>query len=375
VLQIEYTCWHKDMTKRSTRRRREESYAYHSILNYDHGDLPYTLITREQRSRLIEDQRGYGEIGRTWQNLIKGELDQRIDASSLKTFPPYFHPLGQAPSAWGPGVGIETNRPEGYGFFEGPAYNQGSLEIQKSVRENSDEYFGRVLADGRNQIGAAAIQQNLADKWMAGWGKIGSQSLQLMQQFGPDQIYYRVIGTDKARPLQTTRDEIQGQFDVAVSFNVQMLDSDYVKMFFEMTDKAMSWDVSGRVDRDEMVQIAFELWDPNLAERVMKPGEQAAEQEIADEQAVLTKLASGVPVDVKPGQAYQMRLDYVTNTVTKSKKLSEQYAKEEDVRELLDNHVKELQHQIEQQGVNKDYGRLGGRPSYAGSGAGEGEPE
>jgi hypothetical protein len=137
----------------------------------------------------------------------------------------------------------------------------------------------------------------------------------------------------------------------------------------------MSWDVSGRVDRDEMVQIAFELWDPNLAERVMKPGEQAAEQEIADEQAVLTKLASGVPVDVKPGQAYQMRLDYVTNTVTKSKKLSEQYAKDEDFRELLDNHVKELQHQIEQQGVNKDYGRLGGRPSYAGSGAGEGEPE
>lgn len=364
---LEYTVWHKDMTKRSTRRKREESFAYHGVLDYDHGDLPYTLVTRERRSRVIEDQRGYGEIAATWQALIKGELDQRTDASSLKTFPPYHYPNGQPPSAWGPGVGIETNRPGDYGFFDGPTYNQGSLEIQETVSAIAERRFGRPLADGRNATGAAALQQNLADIWMAGWGRVGRQCLQLEQQFGPDTIYFRVIGTDKARPLVTTREEIQGQFDVAVSFNVQMLDPEYVKLFFEMTDKAMSWDVSGRVDRDEMVQIAFELWDPNLAERVMKPGEQAAEQEIADEQAVLTKLASGVPVDVKPGQAYQMRLQYLQQTVANSKKLQQQYAEDEDFRDLLDNHVKQLEHQIEQQGVNKDYGRLGGRPSYAGA--------
>lgn len=156
---------------------------------------------------------------------------------------------------------------------------------------------------------------------------------------------------------------------MGISFNVQMLDTEYVKTFFEMVDRAMQWDISGRMDRDELVQIGLETWDPNIAERVMKPGEQAAEQEIADEQRVLTSLMSGVPVDVKPGQAYQLRLDYVQNTLAKNKKLQKTYGEDEDVRELVDNHIKELEHQIEQQSVNKDYGRLGGRPAYAGSGA------
>lgn len=73
----------------------------------------------------------------------------------------------------------------------------------------SDEYFGRTLADGRNQIGASAIQQDLADEWMSRWGRVGRQALQLMQQFGPDEIYFRVIGTDKAQPLKASREDIR----------------------------------------------------------------------------------------------------------------------------------------------------------------------
>ena len=369
VMAIEYTIWHKDMVVggRNAKTATTGRFGYHGVLNYDHGQMPYTLLTSERRSRVIDDARGYGEVGATWQALIKGELDQRIDASSLKTVPPYFYPPGGAPSSWGPAVGIETNRPQSYGWIDSPDYNPGSLEIQESVRAMADQYFGRVLKDGSNKAGATAIQQDLADEWMAAWGRVGEQVLQLEQQFGPEEIYYRVIGSDKARGLRATREEIQGQFDVSISFNVQMLDVEYVQAFVQMTDKAMGWDVSGRIDHDEMVQIAFELWDPNLAERVMKPGEAAAASEIEDEANVLSRLSAGIPSDVKPGQAYKMRLDWLNTTVTKSRKLSEQYAQDENFRDLLDEHIKQLTHQIEQQTVNADFGRLGGRPSYMGS--------
>lgn len=364
VLAYEYTVWHKGMVTRSTRRQREECYGLHTILEYNHGELPYVLITRERRSRVIEDQRGYAEgAPATWQNLIKGEFDQRIDAASLSTFPPYHYPPGQAPSAWGPGVGIETNRKTDYGFFEGPKYNPGSLEIQKSVRELSDQYFGRVLADGRNQQGATALQQNLADQWMAGWGRIGTQALQLLQQYGPDEIYYRVIGTDKAQPLTASREEIQGQFDVSISFNVQMLDPEYVKTFFDMVDKAMSWDISGRMDHDELVLVGLELWDPNIAERVMKPAERASQDELDDEAVQLTRMASGFAAkDVQRGQAYQLRQQWLENTIMQNRDMAERYGADAGFKERVDNHLKQLKHQIEQYGVNAEMGRLGGRP-------------
>ncbi len=366
VMSLEYTVWHKDMVTRSTRRGRADAYGWHGLLEYDHGDLPYTLVTRERRSRVIEDQRGYGEIGGTWQNLIKGELDQRIDAASVTTFPPYFYPVGQAPSAWGPGVGVETNRPTDYGFFKGPERTSGSLEIQKSVREIANQYFGRELEDGRNRLFAGAVQQDLADEWMSGWGRVGAQALQLLQQYAPDDLYYRVIGTNQAQSLHTTREEIQGQFDVSISFNVQMLDPEYVKTFFDMVDKAMSWDLSGRLDHDELVQVALETWDPNVAERTMKPAERASQDEVDDEATQLTRMSSGFAAkDVQRGQAYQLRLDWLENTIVNNPDVANRYGQDAGFKDRVDNRVKQLRHQIEQYGINAQMGRLGGRPESA----------
>lgn len=365
VLGLYYTCWHAGLTKSSARRQNDFTYAYHGLLNYDHGEYPFELVQRERKDRVLANARGYGEIASTWQNQIKSEWDMTIDAGSLNTNPPMRHLPGKPPEQWGPGAKVPGRRDD-VGFIDGPKMTQHSSEITTRIRDHADQYFGRKLETGRNARGADAIQQDMADVWMAGWGRCYTQVLQLEQQFGADEIYYRVIGSDKARPLHVSREEIQGAFDIGVSFNTRLLDAEYVETVFGFIDRALAWDIGGRIDRDELVQFGFDIVDPNLGERVIKPGQEASAAEIEDERTVLAKMASGVATDVKPGQAWELRAKTLEQSIRSSPKLMQQMQQDEQFREMVLERMKKLQHQVQQYTVNAETGRQGGKPALSG---------
>lgn len=365
VLGIYYTCWHPGLTGASSRRAKDFTFAYHGLLNYDHGEYPFELVQRERKDRVLANARGYGEVASTWQNQIKSEWDQRIDAGSLNTNPPMRYPPGRPPEQWGPGTKLGAREGD-FGFIAGPKHTPHSREVELSIRDHADQYFGRRLESGRNARGAEAIQQDLADVWMAGWGRCYTQVLQLEQQHGPEEIFFRVIGTEKARPLHATREEIQGQFDLQVSFNTRLLDPEYVETVFGFVDRALAWDVGGRIDRDEIVQFGFDIVDPNLGERVLKPGQEASAAEIEDERTVLAKMAAGVATDVKPGQAWELRAKVLEQSIRSSPKLMQQMQQDEPFREMVMERMKKLQHQVQQYTVNAETGRQGGKPALSG---------
>lgn len=338
VPSIFYTCFNPNLP---------EEWAYHDLLNYDHGEMPFTLIEREKRSRLPEDARGYGEVGDTWQRQIKAEWDGRIDRASIATLPPSHYPDGMAPDKWGPGVQIPTMSPDRYGFFQPPAYDPGSKEVEASVREFSDEYFGRSTNPEKaseNQVN----KQDLADTWMEGEKKIVSQVFGLCQQFMPEQFYFAVTKSQKSRTIHATRDEIQGKFSVGISMDVTNLDAEKAKEKLGNLEMLLTMDVNGRIDRDEALTVAFELLDPNLGERLIKPGEEASQAEVDDEQSVFVKLMAGIPVNIKPGQAYQLRLQVLTQMLQQNKRAQQLYATDPQVKEAFEARGKQLQLQLQQ---------------------------
>lgn len=345
---IYYTCFNKNI---------QDDFAAHELLNYDHGEMPFVLIERETRSRRLDDSRGYGEVGRTWQNCIKASWDGRIDRASIATLPPSFHPQGEAPDRWGPGVQIGTNRPDNYGFFDAPKMDRGNDEVEESVRKFADEYFGRPV-DEQNVVQAGILKQEMADNWMAGQVAIDTQVLQLCQQFMDDQFYFRVVGSSKGKAIKSSREEIQGKFDLTITFNVQDFDPEYVKEKMELMQTALQMDVNGIVDRDEAMVAAFELVDPNLGERLLKPAESASQQEIDDEQNVFVKLLAGIPVDVRPGQAYQLRLQVLQQLVMQSSQAQQKMQEDESVKAAFEKRVKQLQFQLQQR-QNALIGKLG----------------
>lgn len=346
---IYYTCFNPRITT---------EYAYHGLLDYDHGELPFIHIERESRSRLLDDARGYGEVGFTWQQQIKTQWDARVDRASLATLPPSYYPSGMAPDKWGPGVQIPVVNQQDYGFLDIPRYDAGSQEVEESVRRFADEYFGRPV-DEQNAVQSQVMRQDMSNNWMSGMARVDTQIFKLCQQFLPDEIFFRVVGTSQAKPMKATREEIQGSFDVSIGFNVENLDNEVVTAKLGLIERALQMDATGRVDRDRALDVIFELIDPNMGERILKPAEDVSQAEIDDEQGVFTKLMAGLDVDIKlTGQAHKLRLDTLQNIFATNPMAKEAYEGNDRVREVTDKRVQQLTHQLEQV-ENAKIGALG----------------
>jgi hypothetical protein len=341
----------------------QEEYASHQLLDYDHGEYPFIHYAREVRSRLLDDARGYGEIAQTWQQQIKTEWDSRIDRAAIATLPPYYYPEGQAPDAWGPGVGVPTSRPDDYGFMQAPKFDIGSKEAQENVRQFADEYFGRSTLEGK-EVMNGIMRQDLADLWMGYNAQSDTQMLQLMQQYMPDNFYFRVVGSSQGKPIQATREEIQGQFDVSISFNTDDLDPEKVREKLGLIEKALQMDRTGRIDNDEALQVTFEMIDPNLGERLLRDPQEASQSEIDDEDSAFAKMWAGIPVDVKPsGQAYKLRKQRLLNVLQMNPAAQQRLAGDEQFRELIERRVKQFDFQIAQHEINPLVGKIGDVPA------------
>lgn len=336
---IHYTCWSPGLP---------EQFALHTLLPYDHGEMPFLHVGTEKRSRLLDDARGYGELGNTWQNQIKTEWDSRIDRAAIATLPPSHYPPGEAPDAWGPGVQIPTNRPDDYGFLEAPRYDVGSREVEESVRDFADEFFARRHPEKDNTYRDAQAQHRL-NRFLACCGNIDGQVLQLMQQFMPDDFYYRIVGDAKGKPIHATREEIQGKFDVAVSFDLALLDPVLRKEKLEAMERGMQLDANGRTDRDEAMTLYWEIVDPSMGERLLRAPQDAAQAEIDDEDAVFSKIFAGLNVDIRKGQAYQLRLQRLQNIMQTNQLAQLRYAKDEQFKDAMDRRFEQLNFQLQQQ--------------------------
>jgi hypothetical protein len=319
-----------------------ESVAKHELLNYAHGQLPHTLFCQERRSRRPDDSRGYGEIASTAQQSIKNGWDMRQDRASIATLPPSFHPLGKAPDKWGPGVQVPTNSPTGYGFMDIPQHDRGSQEEEQTVQQFTDDYFGFNAAP-ESAMDALNLRQKLADDWMFGHTLVDTQLLQLSQQFTADTFYFRVVGSAQGKPIRATREEIQGKFDLSVGFDIGNLDPELKKAKLDGLSAAYTFDSTGQIDRSEGLQVALDIIDPNLAERLIKPGEHASMQEVEDEQRIFVQLMAGVPVMVKPGQAYQLRLQTLQETFQQNQYAQQLYESNEQSKKAFDKRIQDLQ--------------------------------
>jgi hypothetical protein len=253
-----------------------------------------------------------------------------------------------------------------YFFADIPQWDPGTLNVEQRMRMLSDKYFGRQTKDADPSI-APALRQMLMDGWLEGWRQAITQIYQLAQQFLPNEFYYRVIGNKNAKPVRASREEIQGKFDVRIGFNVGDLNPEELQAKLEAIKTVVSeLDVNGIIDRDELVAIVFEWIDPNLGERLIKPGESASQQEIEDEQNVFAQISAGVDVDIKPGQAYQLRLQTLQQILSaqddkgkpRNKDVMDRLQKDESFRARIEKRVQQLQHQLEQR-ENAKIGRLG----------------
>lgn len=332
-------------------------------LPYEHGLYPYVVHQREQIARTILESRGVPTIADTWEHEIKVQRDARTDRTSISVLPPILVPAsrGAMNLSFGPGTKWPSRRGEEISWMQIPPGDGSSIEIERASQTTLDQYLGRMTENCPPQL-AQLHQQDLVDGWLLEMRQVVAQTLQLCQQYMVEDHVVRIVGP-LGRPWNVGRSEVQGMFDVSLEFDIRDLNHELLKEKFALLQTVLANDRFGRVDYSKFTELMFRAIDPNMAGAVLQPMEQATQAQVSDEKSALTQMVAGIepPMEPQPGMNYQLRLQTLQQSVQMNPELQQMIAARPVLAKMVENRIKFLSFQIQQQG-NAQIGRVGTAP-------------
>jgi len=341
----------------------DKPWAKHELLPYRHGDYPFVVTKLEEWSKRLYETRSYPEIGKSWEQQLKVEMDAAVDRLSLSTLPPLEHPVGRAPSKWGPGVKVPYRTPGEYRYADTPRYDGSSVEMRENVRRMTFEYFGRNYG-GIDPQDVSNKQQALVEKCFSHVKSVMDQVWSLYQQYGSDAEYYRVIGVNDVQRFD--KGDAGERYDFYLQFDVGLLDSgqivERVKAISEMVG---ALDKNGVVDTEKLLAMVVEQALPGAADKIIQPQETAVNRAVEEERATISELVAGVPPNVKPNDAHQTKLQVFLQWMQQPD-IQMRIQQDEALRGRVENYFKQRSFQIQQQ-QNASIGRQGAQPTQFGA--------
>ena len=338
-------------------------YAKHQLLDYSHGKYPFVVTTLEKTSKKLYSSRSYPELIESLQQVLKAETDAAVDAQSLTTLPPLEHPMGRAPTKWGPGVRVPYRTPGEYRFADTPRGSAVNIELRRYIAEQANRYFGRN-APGVDPVEAQMKQQEVIDKVFHHLKHVLDQVYSLYQQYGPDEEYFRVTGMQDmqkyAKGNPGERFDFYMQFDAATQDPEQMLER--VKAIAQL---GAQLDKNGTLDTERLLQIAVGQILPGAAESIMLPKETASQKAMDEERQTIAEIYAGVPPNVKPNDAHEMKLQIFQQWLAQPD-VAQKVQQDPALQERISNYLQQRQMQVQQK-ENAEIGRLGAAPTQFGS--------
>ena len=218
-----------------------------------------------------------------------------------------MHPVGQAPSDWGPGRFIPYRRKDEIHFADTPDMEdvQASVEIETTLQAQADRIMG---LDEDSQI-SGVRKQFFVDKFLQHASEVLRMSYRCFQRFGPDSVFFRVTGVPD--PMQFDKGDPDENFDIAVSYDVLNTDPNTQENKLKQMVQLMQMDRNGRINVDSLLEVLAGSIDPILADAVLQPIEVAQEQALKDITDDLTKIHAGIEVPARPnaGQVAMQLID------------------------------------------------------------------
>jgi len=361
------TVFHPDAT---SGHEMKKPWAKHELLPYRHGNYPFVVTKLEEWSKRLYETRSYPEIGKSWEQQLKAEMDAAVDRLSLSTLPPLEHPVGRAPTRWGPGVKVPYRTPGEYRYADVPRYDGSSVEMRENIRRMTFEYFGRQYG-GIDPQDVANKQQALVDKVFSHVRQVMDQVWSLYQQYGSDAEYFRVIGVNDVQRFD--KGEPGERYDFYLQFDVGLLDSgqivDRVKAISEMVG---ALDKNGVVDTEKLLSMVIEQALPGAADKIIQPRETAINKAVEEERATIAELVAGVPPNVRPNDAHETKLQLFQQWMQQPD-IQQRIQEDEALRGRVENYFQQRNFQIQQK-QNAQIGRQGAQPTQFGATGGAQPP-
>lgn len=257
----------------------------------------------------------------------------------------------------GPAVQIPERRPGEFSWMEPPPFDKGTIEIEDAVRRDMNEYFG-IAGPGVDPNWVQLSQQTTVDRWLRDCKLMLMQTFQLMQQYMLPEEVERVTGVP-GFTLNSTRDEIQSQYDLSVEFDVRDLNAESLGVKLDYIARAIvPLDSEGVIDRAMLVKVILGAVDPWMASSIVKNVDTALESEINDEQLAFSKIFSGIEPKVPSSGNFAVRLQELEKSINLNPENQARYQNDQIFKALIDSRRKALQFQIDQR-ENAKIGRTG----------------
>lgn len=334
-----------------------QGYAKFELLN-GYEDYPVVVTRLSEDSKRLYDSQTMPSILRGIQNQVKVERDSRIDRNSLATLPPILHPVGQAPSDWGPARMIPYRRKGDLDFAPTPPPPTGSIEIEQTLTQLADRMVG---LDETSRI-SAVRQQFLVDKFLSHTAEVLRMSFRCFQRFGPDEVFFRVTGIPD--PQVFTKGDPDENFDILINFDVQNTDPETVEKKLSQFAALAPFNVNNRMSMDSFLDIAAQSIDPIMADSVLQPVETAQQQMVKDVTDDLAKIYSGIEMPARPAGA-QIAMQ-VIQEYSQQPDVAQRLQSDEAFTARLQKYAGQYTFQI-QQSQNAQIGRVGTAPAQMGN--------
>lgn len=347
------TIFHKDFNGDNV----TPGYAKFELLN-GYEDYPVVVTRLSEDGKRLYDSQTLPSLLRGIQNQVKVERDSRIDRNSLATLPPILHPVGQAPSDWGPGRMIPYRRKGDLDFAPVPQYNNGSLEMENTLTSLADRIVG---LDEDSRI-SAVRQQFLVDKFLSHTAEVLRMAFRCFQRFGPDEVFFRVTGIPD--PQVFNKGNPDENFDILINFDVQNTDPETVKNKLQQFTQLVPFNVNNRMNMDGFLDIAAQEIDPIMADAILQPVETAQQQVVKDVTDDLAKIFAGIEMPARPAGA-QIAMQ-VIQQYTQQPDVAQRVQSDEAFAARLQKYAGQYTFQM-QQAQNAEIGRVGTAPTQMGN--------
>ena len=334
-----------------------EGYAKFELLN-GYEDYPVVVTKLSEDSKRLYDTQTIPDILRGIQNQVKVERDSRIDRNSLATLPPILHPVGQAPTDWGPGRMIPYRRKGDLDFAPTPPSPTGSIEIEKTMEAQADRLCG---LDETSQI-SQVRKQFLVDKFLQHSAEVLQMCYKCFQRFGPDSVFFRVTGSPD--PVAFNKGNPDENYDIMISYDVLNSDPETQEQKLQQLVQLTQLDRSGRINIDSLLDAAANNIDPVLADRILQPTEAAFEQVVNQVTDDLSKIFAGIEMPARPNGA-QIAMQVIEQYVAQPD-IAARLQSDEAFRARIEKYVGQYTFQMQQQ-QNAQIGRVGTEPAQMGN--------
>lgn len=321
----------------------------------------FVSIRREFGSRPLWESRGVPEVAGGYQHMLKKWTDQAIDRNDLAVNPP-IHSTHRNAAGKGPRLGIQPgalirgDRGEEAKYMAPPSMDAFGSETEGMIRNANARLLGLMDASVP-EARTMSHQQYIVTGFLVQMREVLLRILALDQQHMDPLFVERVVGNGPL-PFKVTREEIAGQFDVQLAFDVKMLDMDYVKARWGVIKEAYANDRSGVMNDAVLTRWLIASIDPSLADMAVGDPTQVAQNEANDEKMQLAVAAMGVILPPKEGGNAQSRLAAIQQEMQENQRLQAQYMQDPTFKAIVDARVQKYQFDLEQRN-NADIGRRG----------------